>query len=89
MLECALNYSIMHDNHYIYITSTAYTIRGGSFMCSFFLMPVVGGTFLPENPITMLKTMNFNVVIVFFFIKYLHIHICSIKFLGIFPSIGC
>ena len=65
VVECALNYPILHDDSYTYITSAAYTIRVGSCMC-FLLMPLVDGTFLPENPITRLKTGHFKVVIVFF-----------------------
>ena len=60
MFQCALNYPILDVEHYSYITSAEYTIRDGGPMF-FLLMPVIDGTFLPDNPITMLKTGNFKV----------------------------
>lgn len=63
MFECALNYPIMDEDHYAYITNAEYTIQDGG-PIFFLLMPVVDGTFLPRNPITMLKTGNFKVRII-------------------------
>ena len=60
MYECALNYPIFDENHFAYITTAEYTIQDGGPMF-FLLMPVIDGTFLPDNPITMLKTGNFKV----------------------------
>ena len=59
MFECALNYPILNAEHYTYITNAEYTIQDGGPMF-FLLMPVIDGTFLPDNPITMLKTGNFK-----------------------------
>jgi carboxylesterase type B len=59
IFECALNYPIMDEDHYAYITNAEYTIQDGGPMF-FLLMPVIDGTFLPDNPITMLKTGNFK-----------------------------
>lgn len=60
MFECALNYPIIDEEHYAYITNAEYTIQDGG-PIFFLLMPVIDGTFLPQNPITMLKTGNFKV----------------------------
>ncbi|CAF0855492.1 unnamed protein product [Adineta steineri] len=59
MFECAANYPIMDEEHYSYITNAEYTIVDGGPMF-FLLMPVIDGTFLPDNPVTMLKTGNFK-----------------------------
>ncbi|CAF1015811.1 unnamed protein product [Rotaria sp. Silwood1] len=59
MFECALNYPIIDEDHYAYITNAEYTIQDGGPMF-FLLMPVIDGTFLPDDPITMLKTGNFK-----------------------------
>ncbi|CAF3296288.1 unnamed protein product [Rotaria socialis] len=59
MFECATNYPILNEDHYAYITNAEYTIQDGGPMF-FLLMPVVDGTFLPQNPLTMLKTGNFK-----------------------------
>ncbi|CAF1262878.1 unnamed protein product [Adineta ricciae] len=59
MFECAANYPIFDEEHYAYITNAEYTIVDGGPMF-FLLMPVIDGTFLPDNPITMLKTGNFK-----------------------------
>jgi acetylcholinesterase len=59
MFQCALNYPIMDEEHYAYIANAEYTILDGGPMF-FFLMPVIDGTFLPQNPITMLKNGNFK-----------------------------
>ena len=60
MFDCALNYPIIDEDHYAYITNAEYTIQDGG-PIFFLLMPVIDGTFLPQNPITMLKTGNFKV----------------------------
>lgn len=60
MFECAASYPIFDEDHYAYITNAEYTIVDGGPMF-FLLMPVVDGTFLPDNPVTMLKTGNFKV----------------------------
>lgn len=60
MFQCAINYPIMDEDHYAYITNAEYTIQDGG-PIFFLLMPVIDGTFLPLNPITMLKTGNFKV----------------------------
>ena len=60
MFECALTYPIFDEDHYAYISNAEYTIQDGGPMF-FLLMPVIDGTFLPDNPITMLKTGNFKV----------------------------
>lgn len=60
MFECALSYPIFDEDHYAYISNAEYTIQDGGPMF-FLLMPVIDGTFLPDNPITMLKTGNFKV----------------------------
>lgn len=62
MFECALNYPVLDEEHYAYIINAEYTIQDGGPMF-FMLMPVVDGTFLPQNPIKMLKTGNFKVCI--------------------------
>ena len=67
MFECALNYPIMDEDHYAYISNAEYTIQDAGPMF-FLLMPVIDGTFLPQNPITMLKTGNFKVELLFFFL---------------------
>ncbi|CAF1002228.1 unnamed protein product [Adineta ricciae] len=59
MFECALNYPVLDEEHYAYITNAEYTIQDGGPMF-FMLMPVIDGTFLPQNPIKMLKTGNFK-----------------------------
>jgi len=59
MFECALNYPILDSNHYAYISNAEYTIQDGGPMF-FFLMPVIDGVFLPNNPVAMLKTGNFK-----------------------------
>lgn len=59
MFQCAVNYPIIDEDHYSYITNAEYTIQDGGPMF-FLLMPVIDGTFLPQNPITMLKTGNFK-----------------------------
>jgi acetylcholinesterase len=60
MFECALTYPIFDEDHYASIATAEYTIQDGGPMF-FLLMPVVDGTFLPDNPITMLKNGNFKV----------------------------
>jgi hypothetical protein len=69
MFECALNYPIMNEEHYAYITSAEYTIQDGGPMF-FLLMPVIDGTFLPQNPVTMLKTGNFKVCFSLLFLTH-------------------
>ena len=59
MFECALNYPIFDEDHYAYIANAEYTILDGG-PIFFFLMPVIDGTFLPQNPLTMIKTGNFK-----------------------------
>ncbi|CAF0804686.1 unnamed protein product [Rotaria sordida] len=59
MFECAINYPIFDEDHYAYITNAEYTIQDGGPMF-FLLMPVIDGTFLPQNPVAMLKTGNFK-----------------------------
>lgn len=60
MFQCAINYPIMDEDHYAYITNAEYTIQDGG-PIFFLLMPVIDGTFLPQNPITMLKNGDFKV----------------------------
>jgi acetylcholinesterase len=60
MFECAVNYPIIDEDHYAFITNAEYTVQDGGPMF-FLLMPVIDGTFLPQNPVTMLKTGNFKV----------------------------
>ncbi|CAF1104746.1 unnamed protein product [Didymodactylos carnosus] len=58
--QCALHYPVLDEEHYGYTwTNAEYTIQDGG-PVFFLLMPVIDGTFLPQNPITMLKTGNFK-----------------------------
>ncbi|CAF1003382.1 unnamed protein product [Didymodactylos carnosus] len=58
--QCALQYPVLDEEHYGYTwTNAEYTIQDGG-PVFFLLMPVIDGTFLPQNPITMLKTGNFK-----------------------------
>jgi acetylcholinesterase len=80
MFECARTYPILDEDHYAYITNAEYTIQDGGPMF-FLLMPVVDGTFLPENPITMLKTGNFKVTLVVCLVESLFTDdfVCSLE----------
>ena len=66
MFECALNYPIIDEEHYAYITNAEYVIQDGGPMF-FLFMPVIDGTFLPQNPMTMIKTGNFKVELYIYF----------------------